>query len=219
MKSSSRTHRFFSSTAAATATTVVYSTKNDSSAPEPDSTITGIPIAPSQPTSQPIPITVHLPPHPQSAAAVKIQAAFRSHVVRSLVRKISAINYEANHWQKLIQRQETVDAVRSSALEKIKINEALMGLLFRLDAVPGLDPNVRELRRHVSRKIVGLQEILDAVSDSRVEQWDGHLREWDEIVAGLEQEACKDVGGGHEMERFCAENLGFQCLQRFLRDQ
>ena len=109
--------------------------------------------------------------------------------------------------------------MRSSALEKIKINEALMGLLFRLDAVPGLDPNVRELRRHVSRKIVGLQEILDAVSDSRVEQWDGHLREWDEIVAGLEQEACKDVGGGHEMERFCAENLGFQCLQRFLRDQ
>ncbi|KAG6416463.1 hypothetical protein SASPL_123893 [Salvia splendens] len=119
----------------------------------------------------------------------------------------------------ILDRVETVDAVRSSALEKMKINEALMRLLFRLDAVPGLDPNVRELRRDVSRKIVGLQEILDAVSDSRVEQWDGHLRDWDDIVAGLEQEACKDVGGGHEMERFCAENLGFQCLQRFLRDQ
>lgn len=94
-----------------------------------------------------------------------------------------------------------------------------MGLLFRLDAVPGLDPNVRGLRRHVSRKIVGLQEILDAVSDTRVEDWDGYLRDWDDIVAGIEEEACKEIGGGKEMERFCAENLGFQCLQRFLRDQ
>ncbi|XP_057765005.1 BAG family molecular chaperone regulator 5, mitochondrial [Salvia miltiorrhiza] len=212
---SSRRHRFSSSAAA---TTVVYTFQNDSSAPELD----GIPIASARPTSQPIPITVHLPAHPQfleSSAAAKIQAAYRSHVVRALVRKISAVNSEANHWQKLIQRQETVDAVRTSAVEKIKINEALMGLLFRLDAVPGLDPNVRELRRHVSRKIVGLQEILDAVSDTRVEQWDGYLRDWDEIVAGLEEEACKDIGGGTEMERFCAESLGFQCLQRFLRDQ
>ncbi|KAH6768835.1 hypothetical protein C2S52_007279 [Perilla frutescens var. hirtella] len=129
-----------------------------------------------------------------SSAATKIQAAYRSHV-------------------------ETVDAVRSSARERMKINEALMGLLFRLDSVPGVDPNVRELRRHVSRKIVGLQEILDAVSDTRVEHWDGYLRDWDDIVAGLEQEVCKERGGGKEMEMFCAQHLGFQCLQRFLRDQ
>ncbi|GFP99155.1 bag family molecular chaperone regulator 5 mitochondrial, partial [Phtheirospermum japonicum] len=116
---------------------------------------------------------------------------------------------EANHWQRLIQRQETVDAVRTSQREQIKMNEALMGLLFRLDSVPGLDPNVRELRRHVSRKIVGLQEILDAVSDTRVEHWDGFLRDWDDIVAKIEKQVCEEKGGGDEMERFCAEHLGF----------
>lgn len=114
--------------------------------------------------------------------------------------------------------QETVDAVRASERERVKINEALMGLLFRLDSVPGLDQNVRELRRHVSRKIVGLQEILDAVSDTRVEHWDGFLRDWDDIIEGFEKEVCKEKGGGKEMERFCAEHLGFRCLQRFLRD-
>ncbi|KAL2244990.1 BAG family molecular chaperone regulator 5, mitochondrial [Sesamum indicum] len=221
---SSRKSRFFSS-ATATATAVVYTFQNDHAVPEPDHKITEIPIqtAPDeQPPSKPVPITIHLPSRPQSGesvAAVKIQSAYKAHVVRTLVRKISAVNSEANYWQKLIQRQETVDAVRTSERDRIKINEALMGLLFRLDSVPGVDPNVRELRRHVSRKIVGLQEILDAVSDARVEQWDGFLRDWDDIVAGIEKEVCKERGGGNEMERFCAEHLGFQCLQRFLRDQ
>ncbi|KAK4398869.1 BAG family molecular chaperone regulator 5, mitochondrial [Sesamum angolense] len=219
MKSSRRSRIF------PTATAVVYTFQNDHPVAEPDHKITEIPIqtAPDeQPPSKPVPITVHLPSRPQfgeSVAAVKIQSVYRAHVVRTLVRKISAVNSEANYWQKLIQRQETVDAVRTSERDRIKINEALMGLLFRLDSVPGVDPNVRELRRHVSRKIVGLQEILDAVSDARVEHWDGFLRDWDDIVAGIEKEVCKERGGGNEMERFCAEHLGFQCLQRFLRDQ
>ncbi|KAK6149683.1 hypothetical protein DH2020_017208 [Rehmannia glutinosa] len=218
--SSSRRPRFFSSTA----TTVAYSFQNDHSAPEPDSKITEIPIRSTldlRPPSERIPITVHLPGHPQSrefSAAVKIQSVYRAHVVRALFRKITAVNSEANYWERLIQRQETVDAVRTNERERIKINEALMGLLLRLDSVPGIDPNVRDLRRHVSRKIVGLQEILDAVSDTRVEHWDGYLRDWDDVVAGFEKEVCEEKGGGKEMERFCAEHLGFQCLQRFLRD-
>ncbi|KAL7088565.1 hypothetical protein ACP275_13G135100 [Erythranthe tilingii] len=215
MKSSYRP-RFFSSTA----TTVVYSFHNDHSAPEPAPKITEIPIS-SATDEQSIPITVPAA-HPQSrelSAAVRIQSAYRSHVVRLLVGKISAVNSEANYWQRIIQRQETVDAVRASERERVKINEALMGLLFRLDSVPGLDPNVRELRRHVSRKIVGLQEILDAVSDARAEHWDGYLRDWDDIIEGFERDVCIEKGGGKEMERFCAEHLGFQCLQRFLRDQ
>lgn len=94
-----------------------------------------------------------------------------------------------------------------------------MGLLLRLDSVPGINPSVRELRRHLSRRIVGLQEILDAVSDTRIENWDDFLRDWDDVLARMEREVCEERGGGHEMERFCAEHLGFRCLQRFLRDQ
>lgn len=91
-----------------------------------------------------------------------------------------------------------------------------MGLLLTLDSVPGYDPNVRELRRRVSRRIVGLQEIVDGVCEAKVKDWDGYLKEWDDAVEGIEEVVCKERGG-NEMERFCAENLGFRCLQRFLR--
>ncbi|GFY91683.1 BCL-2-associated athanogene 5 [Actinidia rufa] len=138
--------------------------------------------------------------------------------IRTLVKKISSVNSEATRLERLIQRQETVDAIRSDDRERIRMNEALMGLLLRLDAVPGVDPTVRELRRRVSRRIVGLQEILDGVSDARVEYWDGFVRNWDDVLGKIEEDVCREIGG-YEMERFCAENLGFRCLQRFLRDQ
>ncbi|KAF7113719.1 hypothetical protein RHSIM_RhsimUnG0109500 [Rhododendron simsii] len=172
---------------------------------------------------------VHSTPHPQpkhhpiptqpAAAAVKIQSAYRSHFIRTLVKKISAVNSEATRLERLIQRQETVDAIRTNDRERIKVNEALMGLLLRLDEVPGVDPTVRELRRRVSHRVVGLQEILDAVSDAKVDYFGcGFLRSWDEVLEKIEEDVCRERGG-QEMERFCAENLGFRCLQRFLRDQ
>lgn len=115
--------------------------------------------------------------------------------------------------------------MRSDERERLKVNEALMGLLLRLDSVPGVNPAVREARRKVSRRIVGLQEILDAVSEAKVEEdgggvW-GHdgcfFRDWDEVVAQMEEDVCRATGGD-DMERFCAQYLGFRCLQRFLRE-
>ena len=41
------------------------------------------------------------------------------------------------------------------------------------------------------------------------------MRSWDDVVAKMEEEVCRERGGD-EMERFCAEHLGFRCLQRFL---
>nr|GMD86022.1 BAG family molecular chaperone regulator 5, mitochondrial [Ipomoea batatas] len=180
---------FFSSPT--TTTTVTHTFHNDHSAPLSEHTTFQIPVQSPSDDQQ------------SAAAAVTIQSAYRSHVVRKLVKKISA---------------ETVDAVRSNERERIRINEALMELLFRLDSVPGFDPTVRDLRRHVSRRIVGLQEILDAVSDAKVESWDGFMRDWDDVLEKIESEVCKERGNG-DLERFCAEHLGFRCLQQFLRDQ
>ncbi|XP_062161783.1 BAG family molecular chaperone regulator 5, mitochondrial [Alnus glutinosa] len=218
----SRKASFFSSSS----TTVTYTLHNDNSTPPPHPNSTEIPIQSSE-TAQ-IPITVHLP---KPNAATKIQSAYRAHIVRSLYKKISAVNSEADQLQRLIQRQETVDAVRSNDREKLRMNEALMGLLLRLDSVPGVDPAVREARRKVSRRIVALQEILDAISEAKVgddccftnhTQWgygyyDGFMRSWDDVVAEMEEEVCRERGGD-EMERFCAQHLGFRCLQRFLRE-
>ncbi|KAI4295994.1 hypothetical protein L6164_035987 [Bauhinia variegata] len=208
MKPSAK-HRFFSSYS----TTVTYTYHNDHTTPDQQ----------SNSTQRPIPIPVHLnPQQSQSNAAVKIQSAYRAHVIRTLYRKIAAVDSEANQLQRLIQRQDTVDAIRSSELEKLRMNEALMSLLLRLDSVPGIDPTVREARRKVSRRIVGLQEILDSICEAKVHEdnwWDynGIMKNWDEVIAEMEESICMERGG-YEMERFCAQNLGFRCLQRFLRE-
>ncbi|XP_065618145.1 BAG family molecular chaperone regulator 5, mitochondrial-like [Quercus suber] len=124
----------------------------------------------------------------------------------------------------------------------MRMNEALMGLLLKLDYVLGVNPMVREARRKVSCRIVALQEILDAVSKAKtvydddcyeygfVRSWDdANLKRhalrpnkhklcrssWDDVVAKMEEEVCRERGGD-EMERFRAEHLGFRCLQRFL---
>ncbi|KAL6207203.1 hypothetical protein ACLB2K_024448 [Fragaria x ananassa] len=201
----------FSSSSTTTTTTVTYTLRNDQPAPPTSAQI------PIQSSETPIPITVHVP---QSAAAVKIQSAYRSHLIRNLYKTIAAVHSEADEFQRLIQRQETVDAVRSSEREKLRMNEALMKLLLKLDSVPGVDPAVREARRKVSRRIVGLQEILDAIVQVDVDGFwgcgGGFGRDyWNDVVAEMEEGVCRERGG-EEMERFCAEHLGFRCLQRFL---
>ena len=177
------------------------------------------------PIDTPVPITVHLP---QDAAATKIQSVHRARVIRNLYKQISAVSSETNRLQLLIQRQETVDAIRSDDREKLKMNETLMRLLLKLDSVPGIDPTVREARRKVSRRIVGLQEIVDGITEAKVDDNEDYyrgwgprgifsMRDWDEVVEEMEEQVCRERGGP-EMDRFCAEYLGFRCLQRFLRE-
>ncbi|XP_021823211.1 BAG family molecular chaperone regulator 5, mitochondrial [Prunus avium] len=209
----SRSRRLSFSSSSSSTTTVTYTLHNDQPAPP---TATEIPI---QSSATPIPITVHVP---QSTAAIKIQSAYRAHLIRSLYKTIAAVHSEADEFQRLIQRQETVDAVRSSEREKLTMNEALMRLLLKLDSVRGVDPAVREARRKVSRQIVGLQEIVDAIVSEDVDGFwgcgdGGFVRNWDDVVAEMEEGVCRERGG-EEMERFCAQYLGFRCLQRFLRE-
>lgn len=209
----SRGGRFFSSYS----TTVTYTNHDDVDVPPPQLKTTQIPI--DFPES-PVPITVHLPtplPPLESNYATKIQSAYRSHMIRTLVEKIKSVKSEADRLERLIQRQETVDAIRSDERERLKINEALMALLLTLDSVPGIDPTVRDLRRSVSHRIVGLQEILDAITAYRIQDWEELMRNFDEVVEEMEEDVCRERGG-YEMERFCAEKLGFRCLQRFLRE-
>lgn len=164
-----------------------------------------------------------------AAAAARIQSGYRSYKIRGLYKTISSVNRKANRVQSVIQRQETVDAIRSDEKERLRMNETLMSLLLKLDSVPGLDPTIREARRKVSRQIVGMQEILDSISETKEEnQWwscydigvgasgqgGAWPMYWEEAV---EEEMCREKGGD-EMERFCAQYLGFRCFQRFLRE-
>ncbi|KAE8724232.1 BAG family molecular chaperone regulator 5 [Hibiscus syriacus] len=211
MKSS---HRF--SYSSSSTSTLVYTLHSDSPLPPQESK--QIPAD----DNTPVTLTVHLP---QPHAALKIQSVYRGGVIRNLYKQVSSVNYEANRLQQLIQRQETLDSIEK---EKLRINETLMGLLLKLDSAPGIDPTVREARRKVSRKIVGLQEIVDGISEAKMEGDDEYyggwgprailsMKDWDEAVEEMEEELCKERGG-LEMERYCAQYLGFRCLQRFLRE-
>ncbi|ESQ35622.1 hypothetical protein EUTSA_v10008770mg [Eutrema salsugineum] len=211
MKSS----RKFSSSAT---TTVIHTSYNDLITP---------------PSTIEIPIEVPTPAaksavQTNASTAARIQSGYRSYRIRGLYKTISSVNREANRVQSMIQRQETVDAIRSDEKERLRMNETVMSLLLKLDSVPGLDPTIREARRKVSRKIVGMQEIIDSISETKDEnQWWSNYDlgvdvgqggawplYWEEAV---EEEMCRDRGG-EEMERFCAQYLGFRCFQRFLRE-
>nr|XP_028948062.1 BAG family molecular chaperone regulator 5, mitochondrial-like [Malus domestica] len=155
---------------------------------------------PIQSSNAPIPITLHLP---QSTATIKIQSAYRAHLIRTHFKTIAAVHSEADEFQRLIQRQETVDSVRTSEREKLRMNESLMRLLLKLDS----DPTVREARRKVSRRIVDAI-VLEDVDGFWGGRDDGFGRNWDDVLAEMKEEACKDKGG-EEMERFCAQYMGF----------
>lgn len=115
-----------------------------------------------KPTTVRIPITSPSDGSPDAAAA-KIQAAFRGHLVRRHAAAVRSADAEASRLERLLRRQETVDAVRGDERERARFSEALMAVLLRLDAVPGYYPAVREARRAVTRRVVGLQEVFDAV--------------------------------------------------------
>ncbi|KAL6007238.1 hypothetical protein ACLOJK_032734 [Asimina triloba] len=201
---------FSSSFFSAAITTVHYASANDENTPRRETV--QIPIDDASHSETSIQIPVRLPQSLQSAAAARIQAAYRSRRVRALVREISAVNSEADRYERLLRQQDTVDSVRRDRLERLRLNEGLMSLLLRLDSVPGIDPVVRELRRRTSHRIVALQEVLDAVVDARVDDdLPTFPPTWDEFVAGIGGEWEGD-GGEDELGSCARAKLEFLFL-------
>ena len=124
-------------------------------------------------------------PPPDAVAAAKIQAAFRGHQVRLHVAAVRAADAEATRLERLLRRQETVDAVRGDERERARFLEALMAALLRLDAVPGRYPAVRDARRAVSRRVVGLQEVFDAVVAAPEAQTCGMPASLEQVLEGI----------------------------------
>ncbi|CAN6280173.1 unnamed protein product [Urochloa humidicola] len=122
---------------------------------------------------------------PDDAAAARIQAAFRGHQVRRHAAAVRAAGAEATRLERLLRRQETVDAVRGDERERARFSEALMAVLLRLDAVPGHDPAVRDARRAASRRVVALQEVFDAVVAAPEAQTCGVPASLEQVLEGI----------------------------------
>ncbi|GJN22053.1 hypothetical protein PR202_gb09584 [Eleusine coracana subsp. coracana] len=149
--------------------------------PNPKPTATTAAHRPPKTTVQ-IPITS---PTEEAAAAARIQAALRGHLVRRHVAAVRSADAEATRLERLLRRQETVDAVRGDERERARFSEALMAALLRLDAVPGHYLAVRDARRAVSRRVVGLQEVFDAVVAAPEAQTCGIPASLEQVLEGI----------------------------------
>ncbi|KAM1965882.1 hypothetical protein ACFX15_046164 [Malus domestica] len=88
---------------------------------------------PSSPRTPQFPITLHLPQSTRSHQnSIGLPGPPHPHPLQT----IAAVHSEADEFQRLIQWQETVDSVRTSEREKLRINESLMRLLLKLDSDP-----------------------------------------------------------------------------------
>lgn len=109
----------------------------------------------------------------RTASALKIQKVFRGFLVRKSMKKILAIRSEVDEIELRISRKETVDLIRNDPKERLKVNEALMALLFKLDSVRGVDSGVRDCRKAVIRKVIVLQETADGIAHQTLGVADG----------------------------------------------
>ncbi|KAK1410070.1 hypothetical protein QVD17_36603 [Tagetes erecta] len=102
----------------------------------------------------------------KESASVKIQKVFRGFVVRKSVKKIVSIRNEVSGIERRIDDVEVVDLIRRDAKERLRVNETLMSLLFKLDSIRGVDCGVRDLRKTVTKKAIALQEKVDSIAQS-----------------------------------------------------
>eukprot|EP01018_Ginkgo_biloba_P035397 Gb_07387 [translate_table: standard] len=147
---------------------------------------------PSQPKSSPVTIPVHFintsnppespakrrPSEPSAkkvshrmndtAAAVKIQSAFRGFSVRKSaplknLKLIAQVKANMEEIRQRIEDPQVVQMIRQNEKERLKITEGLMSLLLKLDAIQGVNSVVRESRKAVIRELVKLQERVDSI--------------------------------------------------------
>ncbi|KAA8528939.1 hypothetical protein F0562_033573 [Nyssa sinensis] len=113
---------------------------NQPSRPSNSPSFRGIPVQPAQrKTTTSSPKVVSVPVHFVGSETTRSAAALK------------------------IQKGDTVDLIRWDAKERLRVNESLMALLFKLDSVRGVDSGVRDCRKAVIKKAIALQERVDAI--------------------------------------------------------
>jgi hypothetical protein len=143
---------------------------------------------------------------------LKIQKAFRGFLVRRSVRKIAAMRREVEEMERKVSEESTVESIRSDQKERLRVNEALMSLLFRLDSVRGVDSAVRDCRKAVIRRAIAMQELVDAIVAGDGERI---LRSSSEGIAGAVNQTLEapkaDNGQASETEISAADLVDNCC--------
>ncbi|GMI91363.1 hypothetical protein HRI_002805600 [Hibiscus trionum] len=169
-----------------------------------------------KPKTGPMPVRFVGSERRKSDSAIKIQKVFRGFLVRKNVKKITAIRERVNEMERSVSKTETVDLIRNDSEERLKVNEILMNFLFKLDSVRGMDPCVRDLRKSVTKKVIALQETVDAIvsgdqsDDSSnaevVDQSQGIIVSSDNCNQTLESENLEETTNDAESEANLSES-------------
>lgn len=127
------------------------------------------------------------------AAALRIQKACRGFLVRKNMKVVRQLEAEVEIVEREVKGSE--DRLRADPKERIRVSEALMSLLFRLDSVRG----VRDYRRRVIRRAIAMQEAVDAMVAA--------------ANAGAEEEMVAPGGAIAESSEDASEekNIAYEC--------
>ena len=87
--------------------------------------------------------------------------------MRKSVKKIVTIRREVNEVERRISREEVLELMKKDPKERLRVNEMLMSLLFRLDSVRGVNSGVRDCQKSVIKRAIALQEFLDSIVAGR----------------------------------------------------
>lgn len=112
------------------------------------------------PIREPRPKPVRDPEAERLAAVLRMQRITRGFLVRKNLRAVKKIEAEVEEIRRRIEAAQ--DLVRRDEKERLRLNEMLMRLLFRLDSVRG----VRDYRKRMIRRVIALQEAVDSMAGS-----------------------------------------------------
>ncbi|KAF5207948.1 Bcl-2-associated athanogene [Thalictrum thalictroides] len=130
----------------------------------------------------------------RSKAAMGIQKVVRGFFVRKRVKAILGIKKEVDEIEKKFRDKGLFfDLLKKDGKERLKLNEVLMGLLFKLDSIRGIDFGIRELRKAVISKVIMLQERLDSIVSEQ---------------ENVDQDGVEDVEQNWELVSDFGEKLG-----------
>lgn len=140
---------------------------NGNSEPNPKKVVS-IPIDSETPVSSSGIKKVAVPLLDEASAAKKIQSSFRGFSARKgaplkKLRVIRDVKAKAEDIRRRLADSQVVESILQNEKERLKINEGIMSLLLKLDAIQGVNSFVRESRKAVIRELVNLQEMVDVI--------------------------------------------------------